>query len=175
MRRTTVPPETFFQSSPISRRTRSHDDPSGARVAILMTVGPAYAATRKEKRKRRAAAPAAALFQKECIHPPHQPSRLALRQEIGKAELRGLPPRVEGKRPGKKPQELLPVLRPHGDRLGERHQGGDLPPAAEFHRALEVPFRPGQGPPHRLGAPPFERDEGLVNRAVIVILLTGKG
>src|SRR3989337_2461522 len=96
MRRTTVPPETFFQSSPIARRTRCHDDPSGARVAIFMTVGPAYAATRKEKRKRRAAAPAAALFQKEFIHPPHQPSRLALRQEIGKAELRGLPPRVEG-------------------------------------------------------------------------------
>src|SRR4030065_379703 len=93
MRRTTVPPETFFQSSPISRRTRCHDDPSGARVAILMTVGPAYAATRKEKRKRRAAAPAAALFQKEFIHPPHQPSRLALRPEVGKAEPRGAPPR----------------------------------------------------------------------------------
>src|SRR3989337_18201 len=175
MRRTTVPPETFFQSSPISRRTRCHDDPSGARVAILMTVGPAYAATRKEKRKRRAAAPAAALFQKEFIHTPHQPSRLALRQKIGKAELRGLPPRVEGECPEKKPQELLPVLRAHGDLLGERHQGGNLPPASEFHRALEVAFRLVQGSPHRLGAPPLERDEVLVNRAVVVVLLQRKG
>src|SRR3990170_6538170 len=154
MRRTTAPPETFSHSPPISSRTRCHDDPSGARVAILITVGPAYAATRKEKRKRRAAAPAAALFQKEFIHPPHQPSRLALRQEIGKAELRGLPPRVEGKRPGKKPQELLPVLRAHGDRLGERHQGGNLPPASEFLRALEGAFRPAQGPPIASGRPP---------------------
>src|SRR4030042_1706035 len=85
MRRMTSPPETFPHSSPISSRTRCHDDPSGARVAILMTVGPAYAATRKEKRKKRAAAPAAVLFQKEFIHPPDQPSRLALRQEVGKA------------------------------------------------------------------------------------------
>src|SRR4030066_80851 len=175
MRRTTLPPETFFQSSPISSRTRCHDDPSGAGVAILMTVAPAPAATGKEKRKRGAAAPAAALFQKEFIHPPHQPSRLALRQEMGKAEPRGLPPRVEGKRPGKKPQELLLVLRAPGDRLGERPRGGNLPPASEFHRALEVAFRLVQGSPHRLGAPPLERDEVLVNRAVVVVLLQRKG
>src|SRR4030067_727226 len=164
MRRTTVPPETFFQSSPISSRTRCHDDPSGARVPILMPGGQADAATRKEKGKKRPAPPPAPLSQKEFIHPPHQPSRLALRQEIGKAELRGLPPRVEGKRPGKKAQELLPVLRAHGDRLGERHQGGNLPPASEFHRALEVAFRLVQGSPHpsrpprpplRAGGKPF--------------------
>src|SRR3972149_1549655 len=145
MRRTTAPPETFSQPPPISSRTRCHDDPSGARVAILITVGPAYAAARKVTRDSRTAAPAA-LLQKEIIHPPFEPSRLALRQEIGEPELRGLPPRVKGERPGKKPQELLPVLRSHGNRLGESHQGVDLPPAAEVHRALEVPFRPGQGP-----------------------------
>src|SRR3990170_4732104 len=174
MRRTTAPPEIFSHSPPISRRTRCHDDPSGARVAILITVGPAYAAARKETRNSRTAAPAA-LLQEEIIRPPFEPSRLALRQEIGEPVFRGLPPRVKGERPGKKPQELLPVLRSHGNRLGECHQGGDPLPAAEFHRALEVPFRPGQGPPHRLGAPPFERDEVFVNRPVIVILLQRKG
>src|SRR4030065_302884 len=105
MRGMPAPPETFSHSPPISRRTRCHDDPSGARVAILITVGPAYAAARKETRNSRTAVPAA--------------------------------------------------------------------PA--FPRALEVPFRPGQGPPHRLGAPPFERDEVFVDRPVVVILLQRKG
>src|SRR4030043_1967836 len=174
MRRTTAPPETFSHPPPLSRRTRCHDDPSGARVAILTPVGPAYAAARKETRNSRTAAPAP-LLQKETTPSPPEPSRLALRQEIGEPELRGLPPRVKGERPGKKPQELLPVLRSHGNRLGECHQGGDPLPAAEFHRALEMPFRLGQAPPHRLGAPPFERDEVFVNRPVIVILLQRKG
>src|SRR3989304_1496795 len=174
MRRTTAPPETFSHSPPISSRTRCQDDPSGARVAILIPGGPAYAAARKETRNSRPAAPAA-LLQKEIIHPPFEPSCLALRQEIGEPELRGLPPRVARERPGKKPHELLPVLRSHGNRPGECHQGGDPLPAAKLHRALEVPFRPGQGPPHRLGAPPFERDEVFVNRPVIVILLPRKG
>src|SRR4030067_368470 len=101
MRRTTAPPEIFSHSPPISRRTRCHDDPSGARVAILITVGPAYAAARKETRNSRTAAPAA-LLQKEIIPPPFEPSRLALRQEIGEPGFRGLPPRVEGEAPGKK-------------------------------------------------------------------------
>src|SRR4030043_582524 len=174
MRRTTAPPETFPHPSPLSRRTRCHDDPSGARVAILITVGPAYAAARKETRNSRTAAPAA-LLQKEIIPPPFEPSRLALRQEIGEPELRGLPPHVKGARPGKKPPELLPVLRSHGNRLGDCTQGGDPLPAAEFHRALEMPFRLGQAPPHRLGAPPFEREAGFVNRPVIVILLQRQG
>src|SRR4030065_664697 len=124
MRRTTAPPETFSHSPPISSRTPCHDDPSGARVAILITVGPACTAARKEKRNSRTAIPAA-LLQKEIIYPPFEPSRLALRQAIGEPELRGLPPRVKGERPGKQPQELLPVLRSHGYRLGECHQGGE--------------------------------------------------
>src|SRR3990172_12659793 len=110
MRRTTAPPETFSHSLHISSRTLCHDAPPGARVAILITVGSAYAAVRKETSNSRPAAPAA-LFQKEIIHPPFEPSRLALRQEIGEPELLGLPPRVKGERPGTKPQELLPVLR----------------------------------------------------------------
>src|SRR3972149_1612709 len=57
MRRTTAPPETFSHSPPISSRTRCHDDPSGARVAILITVGPAYAAARKVTRGSRTARP----------------------------------------------------------------------------------------------------------------------
>ena len=39
MRSVTAPSDAFLHSSPISWRTRNHDDPSGASVAILTTVG----------------------------------------------------------------------------------------------------------------------------------------
>src|SRR4030067_2811226 len=104
VRRTRPPPEPFSPPPPISSRTRCQDDPSGARVAILITVGSAYAAARKETRNSRPAAPAA-LLQKEIIPPPFEPSRLALRQEIGEPGLGGLPPHVKGEAPGKKHPE----------------------------------------------------------------------
>src|SRR3990170_8673234 len=171
MRRVTFPPETFSHSSPISCRTRCHDDPSGARVAILTTTGPACAGTLKGNRKRRAAPQAAALFQKELIYPPCQPSRLALREKIGKTELRGLPPGVEAERPVEQTEELRPVLRSDRHGLREGDHRGDPPPRGKLHRPFVVTLRPLHRPSHRFGTPPLEGDVVLVDRPRVVPLL----
>src|SRR5512143_4210059 len=98
MRRTTAPLDAIFQSSPICSRTLYQADPSGARVAILMTVGPAAAARAagSATKPSASAAAAAALLQKELIHPPFQPRCPALRRQVGLPVFRRFPPRVEG-------------------------------------------------------------------------------
>src|SRR5574342_809147 len=110
MRRITVPSDAFFQASPISCSTRYHDDPSGARVAILTTIGAACAGETASARIRRTAA--ARLFQEQLIHPPFQPACLSLRHEVGQPVPGGFPAGIECERPVQKPQKLYPVLRP---------------------------------------------------------------
>src|SRR5574341_2171669 len=111
MPRVTAPFVAFFHPSPMSRRTLCQDEPSGARVPILMTIGPAWAKGRAGDRSQRTAAAAASLFQEQLIHPPFQPSRLALRDEVGQPVFGRVAESVEGERPVEKPEELPPVLR----------------------------------------------------------------
>src|SRR5512147_2980250 len=108
MSRTTAPPDAFFQSSPICSRILYQADPFGASVAILTTIGPAAAgrAAGSATRHEASVAAAAALFQKELIHPPLEPRRLALRREVGLPVFRRVPTRVEGERPVQKLEKL---------------------------------------------------------------------
>src|SRR5512143_2673957 len=111
MRRTTAPLDAFVQSSPICASILYQADPSGARGAIWMTVGPAAAARAAgSARTQNAKTAAAALLQKELIHPPFQPRRPALRREIGLPVFRRFPARVERDRPVQKVEKLPPVL-----------------------------------------------------------------
>src|SRR5512134_4162091 len=98
MRRVTVPFVAFLHPSPMVCSTLYQDDPSGASVAILMTNSAACAAEKETARRRSVAATAAVLFQEQFIHPPLQPTRLALRDEIGQAVFGSLAARVEGER-----------------------------------------------------------------------------
>src|SRR5659263_319461 len=109
MRSVTAPSDAFLHSSPISWRTRNHDDPSGASVAILTTIGAARAApgTDNAAARRRTAA---RLIEKKVIHPPFQPARAALGHEVAHPVLRRRRPRVEDERAVEEVQEPLPVL-----------------------------------------------------------------
>src|SRR3989304_1200389 len=151
MRSDTAPPDTFFHSSPISWRTRYQDDPSGASVAILTTVGAGAAmpgAGAADAPSSRTAA--ARLINEPFIHPPFQPACAALGHEIADPMFRRPGARVEGERPVEEVEELLPVLGPDRHRLGEGDQRGDLLPPGQRHRPLEVPpglFRRPPPPP----------------------------
>src|SRR3989304_2804673 len=128
MRSDTAPPDTFFHSSPISWRTRYQDDPSGASVAILTTVGAGAAmpgAGAADAPSSRTAA--ARLINEPFIHPPFQPACAALGHEIADPMFRRPGARVEGERPVEEVEELLPVLGPDRHRLGEGDQRGALP------------------------------------------------
>src|SRR5512144_883228 len=130
MRSTTAPLDAFFQSSPICARILYQADPSGARVAILMTVGPAAAARAagNARMHNASAAAAPALLQKELIHPPLQPRRLALRRQVGLPVFRRFPARVEGERAVEKIEKFPPVLRPDRNGLRQGHEGRHLLP-----------------------------------------------
>src|SRR5512143_4261084 len=171
MRSVIAPLDAFLHSSPISWRTRNHDDPSGASVAILMTVGADSAATGADPTAASSKTAAAHLFEKKLIHPPFQPARPALGHEIVHPVLRRLRPRVESERAVEEVQEPLPVLGTDGHRLGEGAQRRHLPPAGQRRRPLHMMPRPIDGSPHRLGTPPLESDEKLVDRSVAVPLV----
>src|SRR5659263_180943 len=120
MRSVTAPPDAFLHSSPISWRTQNHDDPSGASVAILTTIGADRAAPGADNPAAASRSTAAArLIEEQFIHPPFQPARAALGHEVAQPVLRRRRPRVEGERAVKEVQEPLPVLGPDRHRLGE--------------------------------------------------------
>src|SRR3989339_1126487 len=120
MRSVPAPSDAFRHSSPISWRTRTHDDPSGASVAILITVGADIAPTGADTQSPASSrATASRLIEEKFIHPPFQPARPALGHEVAHPVLRRRRPRVEGERPVEEVEELLPVLGPDRHRLGE--------------------------------------------------------
>src|SRR5512140_2765178 len=128
MRRVTAPSDTFLHSSPISWRTRNQDDPSGASVAILMTVGADIAPTGMDTQSPASNRTAVArLIEEKFIHPPFQPARPALGHEVGHPVLRRRRPRVESERAVEEVQEPRPVLGPDRHRLGESDQRRNLP------------------------------------------------
>src|SRR5512135_2714970 len=106
MRSVTAPSDAFLHSSPISWRTRNHEDPSGASVASLTIIGADRAvpgADSAAANKRSAAADR--LIEEQFIHPPLQPARAALGHEIRHPVLRGRRQCVEGKRAVEEVQE----------------------------------------------------------------------
>src|SRR5512140_660886 len=110
MRSVTAPSDAFLHSSPISWRTRNHDDPSGASVAILMTVGADHAAPGADHAAASSRTATARLLEEKLIHPPLQPARPALGHEIAHPLFRRLRPRVESERAVEEFQEPPPVL-----------------------------------------------------------------
>src|SRR5512135_3878570 len=128
MRSVIAPSDAFLHSSPISWRTRNHDDPSGASVAILMTVGAATAARGTDHTAASSRTAAVLLIEKKFIHPPFQPARTALGHEVVHPVLRRRRPRVESERAVEEVQKTLPVLGPDRHRLGEGDQRRNLPP-----------------------------------------------
>src|SRR3990172_11631553 len=113
MRSVTAPSDAFLHSSPISWRTRNHDDPSGASVAILTTVGADRAAPGADNAAAASSRTAATrLLEEQVIHPPFQPARAALGHEVPHPVLRRRRSRVEGERAVEEVQEPLPVLGP---------------------------------------------------------------
>src|SRR3989304_3456897 len=98
MRSVTAPSDAFLHSSPISWRTRNHDDPSGASVAILITVGADPAAPGVDHAAASSRPAAALLIEEKFIHPPFQPARPALGHEVSQPLLRRRRPRVESER-----------------------------------------------------------------------------
>src|SRR5512135_1970645 len=168
MRSVIAPSDAFLHSSPISWRTRYHDDPSGASVAILMTVGAANAARGTDPTAASSRIAAASLIEKKFIHPPFQPARPALGYEVVHPVLRRRRPRVEGERAVEEIQEPFPILGPDRHRFGEGDQRRNLPPPGQCHRPFHMTTCPFDGSPHRLGTPPFEGNEKLVDRSVVV-------
>src|SRR5512139_1532849 len=142
----------------MSWRTRYHDDPSGARVAIFTTVCAACTGTARATASSASRNAAAHLFDEQVIHPPLQPACATLGHEIRKAVFGGRPPRVERERPVEEIEELPPVLGAHGHRFRVRHEGRHLPPPGDLHRPFEVLPGPRSGSSHRLGTPPLEGD-----------------
>src|SRR5512139_2435036 len=122
MRSVTARPDAFHHSSPISWRTRYHDDPSGASVAILTTIGADLAAPGAASATASSRTAAVRLIEEQFIHPPFQPARPALGHEIGHPVFRRGRPGVEGECAVEKVQELLPVLGPDRHGLCEGDQ-----------------------------------------------------
>src|SRR5512141_1583547 len=157
MRSIIAPSDAFLHSSPISWRTRNHDDPSGASVAILMTVADSAAPGANPTTV--SSSTAASLLEKKFIHPPLQPARPALGHEVVHPVLRRRRPRVESERAVEEVQEPFPVLGPDRHRLGVGDQRRNLPSPGQRHRPFHVTPCPIDGTPHRLGTPPLEGDE----------------
>src|SRR3989339_1558518 len=120
MRSVPAPSDAFRHSSPISWRTRNHDDPSGASVAILITVGADIAPTGADTQSPASSrATAVLLIEEKFIRPPFQPARATLGHEVAHPVLRRRRPRVESERAVEQGQEPPPGLGPDRYRLGE--------------------------------------------------------